>query len=146
MGYSTRTFLVAPDDTIRKIANNRYWDMLREPDSHRLPEFAGQRVHLATLAIELVDRKPVHVFDRGFAIVTFDKHGRLDVDQIMRHASALFEVFVASNPGRKGRGGPAKVVDATARFAAQGGKWTPSPPLIQALDEAALGLRRCPGL
>jgi len=145
MGYSTRTFLITPGDNIRKIGSAHHWDMLRDPDSHRLPEFARQRVQLATLTIRLVDRKPVYVIDRHFEIVTFDAQGRLDVDQMMHRASAMFEL-AAINGGRSTEGGPAKVVDATARFTVQGGRWKPSPALIQALDEVALGLRRCPML
>lgn len=146
MGYAIRTFLITPDDGIRKIGVTRYWNMLGAPDSHRLPEFADRRVHLANLTIELMDRKPVHVVNRDFVIVTFDAQGRLNVDQIMQRGSSLFEVFMASNLGRNDKEGTAKVVDATARFTVQGSQWTPTLALIQALDEAALGLRRCRGV
>jgi hypothetical protein len=146
MGYSIRTFLITPDDVIRKIGMTRYWNMLVTPDSDCLPEFAAQRVRLANLTIELVDRKPVHVINRDFVIVTFDAQGRLYVGQIMQRGSSLFEVFMASNLGRYDKKGTAKVVDATARFTVQGSQWTPTRALSQALDEAALGLRRCPGI
>ncbi|MBJ9696815.1 hypothetical protein I5699_27335 [Burkholderia cenocepacia] len=79
-------------------------------------------------------------------IVTFDAQGRLNVDQIMQRGSSLFEVFMASKLGRNDKEGTAKVIDATARFSVQGSRWTPTPALVQALDEAALGLRRCPGI
>jgi hypothetical protein len=105
MGYAIRTFLITPDDGIRKIGVTRYWTMLGAPDSHRLPEFADRRVHLANLTIELVDRKPVHVVNRDFVIVTFDAQGRLNVDQIMQRCSSLFEVFMASNLGRNDKEG-----------------------------------------
>lgn len=99
MGYSIRTFLITPDDVIRKIGMTHYWNMLGTPNSDCVPEFADQRVRLANLTIELVDRKPVHVINRDFVIVTFDAGGRLNVGQIMQRGSSLFEVFMASNLG-----------------------------------------------
>jgi hypothetical protein len=36
-----------------------------------------------------------------------------------------------------------KVLDAAARFIAQGGRWSPSHSLVRAIDEAALGQVAC---
>ncbi|WP_338861477.1 hypothetical protein [Mycetohabitans rhizoxinica] len=103
-------------------------------------------MRLAHLTIELMDRKPMRVISRDFVTITFDAQGRLNVDQIKQRGSSLFEVFLVSKLGRNNREGTAKVVDAAARFIVQGSQWTPTPALIQALDEAALALRQCSGI
>ncbi|KVE43086.1 hypothetical protein [Burkholderia sp. BDU5] len=140
MGYSPRTFLIAADDSICRLSK-RYWQMLGQPDSHRLPAFAGQRVRIANLLVQLVNRVPTRVVYRDFMIVTFDADGPLDIEQIMERMAAHGDVTL-SGGSRNGR--DTKIVDATARFKVQGGQWTPSPVLATALEEAALGLRPCP--
>ncbi|CBW76719.1 unnamed protein product (plasmid) [Mycetohabitans rhizoxinica HKI 454] len=60
MGYTIRTFLITPDEGILKIGMTRYWNMLGAPDSHRLPEFADQRVRLAHL-----DGSQAHALDQS---------------------------------------------------------------------------------
>jgi len=42
MGYSVRTFLIADDDTVWRLASNKFWQMLHNPASHCLPAFAGR--------------------------------------------------------------------------------------------------------
>ncbi|AOJ01881.1 hypothetical protein WS70_08600 [Burkholderia mayonis] len=140
MGYSPRTFLIAADDSICRLSK-RYWQMLGQPDSHRLPAFAGQRVRIANLLVQLVNRVPTRGVYRDFMIVTFDADGALDIEQIMERMAAHGDVTL-SGGSRNGR--DTKIVDATARFKVQGGQWTPSPVLATALEEAALGLRPCP--
>jgi hypothetical protein len=38
--------------------------MLRHEDISRLPEFAGQRIRLASMTVELVDRAPLRILHR----------------------------------------------------------------------------------
>lgn len=140
MGYSPRTFLITADDKICRLSK-RYWQMLGQPDSHRLPAFAGQRVRIANLLVQLTNRVPTRVVYRDFMIVTFDVDGALDVGQIMERIAAHGDVIL-SGGGQRDR--DMKIVDAAARFKVQGGQWTPSPALATALEEAALGLRPCP--
>jgi hypothetical protein len=141
MGYSDRTFLITADDDICRLSK-RYWQMLGQPDSHRLPRFASQRVRIANLTVELKNRVPTRVVHRNFVMATFDANGTLDVGQLMEHVSARGETIL-SGSGQNGRR-EIKVVEATARFKAQGGQWVPSPTLATALTEAALGQRPCP--
>lgn len=140
MGYSPRTFLIAADDSICRLSK-RYWQMLGQPDNHRLLTFAGQRVRIANLLVQLVNRAPTRVVYRDFMIVTFDADGALNVEQIMERMAAHGDVTLS---GGSRNGCDTKIVDATARFKVQGGQWTPSPVLATALEEAALGLRPCP--
>ena len=57
---------------------------------------------------------------------------------------ARLESMLAPVLGRPSRDD--KIVEADMRFIAQGGTWTPSTALATAIDDAALGLRKCPRL
>ena len=115
--------------------------MLRDPASHRLPVFAGQRVRMADVIVELVAREPVRVVRRTFAILTFDGQGRIDTARFDRHQLALAEsaldpVFAVPDHNDT-------VVDAAHRFIAQGASWVPSSRLARVIDDAALGRLPC---
>jgi hypothetical protein len=144
MGLSCRRFLIARDDTLGRLANTTFDRMLRDPLNHCLPDFARQRVRMADVTVELVDRKPVRVVRRTFAILTFDDAGGIDTARFGRHqlalaASALDPVFAAHNRNDT-------IVDAAHRFIAQGGSWTPSRRLARAIDDAAFGRLPCRAL
>jgi hypothetical protein len=56
MGLSYRTFLIARDDTIWRLSGTKFDRMLRDPASHCLPVFAGQRARMASAAVVLPRR------------------------------------------------------------------------------------------
>ncbi|MBC8752811.1 hypothetical protein [Paraburkholderia sp. WC7.3b] len=76
MGFSSRTFLLAPDDTLWRLATSKFDRMLRDPASHRLPAFAGQRARMANVVVELVASEPVRVIRTTYAVLAFDAEGR----------------------------------------------------------------------
>ena len=91
--------------------------------------------------VEVVDRVPVRVVRSTFAMLTIDDDGRIDSSKFTQQQFALAETALApvlavseSNDG---------VIDATARFVAQGGSWAPSHALVRAIEDAALGRLRC---
>jgi len=144
MSLRCRTFLIADDGTLCHLANARFDRMLRDPASYPLPALAGQRVRMANIFVEVVDRVPVRVVRSTFAVLTIDDDGRIDLSQFIRQQFALAETVLASvlavsesNDG---------VIDATARFVAQVGSWAPSHSLARAIEDAALGRLRCPCL
>jgi hypothetical protein len=57
-------FLLSGDDTLHALAGTAFMRMLRQEDTARLPDFAGQRVRLASLVVELTDREPRRVCTR----------------------------------------------------------------------------------
>ena len=61
MSLRCHRFLMAEDGTLCRLANAKLGRMLRDPANHRLPVFAGQRVRMADVAVEVVDRVPVSV-------------------------------------------------------------------------------------
>jgi len=141
MSLRCRTFLIADDGTLYRLANARFDRMLRDPASYPLPALAGQRVRMANIFVEVVDRVPVCVVRSTFAMLTIDDDGRIDSSKFTQQQFALAETALArvltvseSNDG---------VIDATARFVAQGGSWAPSPSLARTIEDAALGRLRC---
>jgi hypothetical protein len=87
--------------------------------------FAGQRVRMAEVAVELEDRKPTRVVWSAFSILTFDDGGLLIPAAFELHQQARAELALAPALGPPAR--HANVVRSTSRFIDQGGRWTPIP-------------------
>ena len=143
MGFSCRTFLIARDDTLWRLSSTKFDRMLRDPASHCLPVFAGQRARMASVVVELVARNPVRVVRNTFSILTFDDEGRIDPSRFEKQQFALVESAVAPVFAVFDDDSNQTVVDATSRFIAQGGQWIPSRALARVIDQTALGQRRC---
>jgi len=143
MGFSCRTFLIARDDTLWRLSSTKFDRMLRDPASHCLPVFAGQRARMASVVVELVARNPVRVVLNTFSILTFDAEGRIDLGRFEKQQFSLVELAVAPVFAVFNVDGNQTVVDATSRFIAQGGQWVPSRTLARVIDQTALGQRQC---
>jgi hypothetical protein len=143
MGFSCRTFLIACDDTLWRLSSTRLDRMLRDPASHCLPGFAGQRARMASVVVELVARNPVRVVRNTFSILTFDAEGHIDPSRFEKQQFALAESVVTPVFAVFDDDSNQTVVDATSRFVAQGGQWVPSRALARVIDQTALGQREC---
>jgi len=53
MGLSSRLFLLSADDKLHALASTSFVRMLRREDVARVPDFAGQRVHQASIVVEV---------------------------------------------------------------------------------------------
>ncbi|MFJ6061070.1 hypothetical protein [Burkholderia vietnamiensis] len=95
MGFSSRTFLVAPDDTLWRLSTSKFDRMLRNPASHRLPAFAGQRARMASVVVELVASEPTRVIRTTYSVLAFDAEGRIDPGRFEEQQFALAESVVA---------------------------------------------------
>lgn len=142
MVLSSRLFLLSGDDTLHALAGTALMRMLRQQEISRLPDFAGQRVRLASLVVELAGRTPLRMVHRTFAIIDIGTDGLLDVarlntQQIARMGEPLAPALRAPVPA-------APVVDAASRFIARGGSWEPDDRLLRRIDAAALGHLPCP--
>jgi hypothetical protein len=142
MGFSCRTYLITDDDRPGRLAGAQFDRMLRDPHAHRLPQFAGQRVRMASVIVELAGGAPLRIVRRTFAILGFDREGRLDLERFGRQQAALAESAMASVFASEDR--DPSIVDAASRFVAQGGSWVPTARLARTIDEAALGRSHCP--
>lgn len=141
MGLSCRMFLLDQDDSLYRLPNTQFEQMHRDPASHPLPLFAGTRVRMTEVVVELLDRQAIRVIRTTFGFLTFDGEGHFDPSAFDRHERARAELGLA--PLVDEPGSNVTVVDAASRFVAQGGRWVPSRTLARRIDEAALGRAKC---
>lgn len=137
MGLGLRLFIVKDDDTFTRFPVARLERMVLERSGERYPEFAGQRVRYALLAVELEDRKPLDLRHSSYGYLLFDEDGRFDpsdFDQEMRLAVESLDISWIENRG--------PVIDARSRFTRKRLKdqhqWHPGPELESRLIRAAM--------
>ena len=136
MGISSRRLLLRSGDHLYQLPNSTYERMRQDPGSHPITRFASQRVRMADLLVELVDRQPMRVVRCAYGIFTFNADGCFDPKSFERQQWARAEQAFA--PISIELGGTSTVVDAKTRFVAQGGRWTPSQALACRICDAAL--------
>jgi len=141
MGFSFRMFLLDQDDGLYRLPNAKFWTMLQDPTSHRLLRFAGARMRMTDVAVELQNRKPIRVVRITFGFLSFDRKGYFDASAFDRHQRARAELGLAVPIEETG--GARTVVDAANRFVAKGGLWAPSRALQRRIDAVALGQIKC---
>ena len=95
---------------------------------------------MAEVIVEGKGRRPVRVVRRTFAMLAVDARGCIDAARFLGQQFAREEVALAPTDAVTGE---VNVVDATHRFAAHGGAWEPSQALALAIDDVALGRRKC---
>lgn len=137
MGIGCRRFIVDHDGKLVRLRNTIFERLLRDPQHYSMPAFAGQRVRMAEVLVQLADRKPLRVARRVYFVVSFDEAGRLDTTRLQQQQWALAES--AMDPVLNLPGNDDYVLDAASRFIAQGGRWRPSNDLARRIDDAALG-------
>jgi hypothetical protein len=113
--------------------------MLRDPVRHRLPRFAGQRPRGAEIAVALMNGKPIAVERPTFSILTFKKNGALMSPLLDPRVRARAELALTlEQPSRD-----TAVADASTRFLARGGQWSPSAVIKRRIEQTALGHQEC---
>ena len=145
MSYSTRTYILEADDTLYRLASAKFSRMVDDPESHRLERFAGQRVRMAEVIVEVRNRAPCAVVRVVYEMLGFDAEGHLDRATFMRQNAALAELAIDPLIPRlvEEEEEKAVVVDAGSRFVARGGSWHPSAALEQEILRAALDETPC---
>lgn len=138
---SCRMFVLDRYDALYRLPTRTFERMLQAPRKHPLPRFAGSRVRMSDVAVELVEQRPVRVVWSTFDLLVFDERGWLDADAYLRHQSACAELGVVPPPAGTNHAGA--VVDAAQRFIVQGGCWVPSPLQLRRIGAAALELASC---
>ncbi len=140
MTSAVRLFMLGDGDQLFRLPAAWYVRMLRQPSKYPLSSFANRRVRCAEAVVELQSRKAIRVVRMSFWNAAFDDRGVLDTASLGRQSVAALDVLLeeAWPPER-----PANIVDATARFVAKGGAWTPTAAQRTELSKAALGERDC---
>jgi hypothetical protein len=141
MGWSSRLFLLTADDELQRLAGAAFSRMLRPGSGCRLPQFAGQRVRLASVTVELADGIPLGVRHLSFSMLDFDGYGVLDVQRLNAQQVARVDTLLAGVLGPASQ--DAQIVEAASRFVARGGEWNPDPALRRRIEAAALGAVPC---
>ena len=141
MGLRCQRYLVATDDTLYRMANAAYDRLLHDPDQHRIMLFAGERVRTAEVIVEFIGSAPVRIVRLAYSMLVFDAKGRINANAHLMQQAA--RVGLALSPVMGNHARTDSVIDATERFVAGGGLWEPSQKLARAIEDAALGNRKC---
>ena len=88
MGLSSRMFLLDQDDKLYRLPNSRYEQMRQDPVSSPIAHFACQRVRMADLLVELLNRQPIRIVRSTYGIFTFNADGCFDPNTFERQQRA----------------------------------------------------------
>ena len=144
MGMSYRVFLLDQEDGLYRLSSTRFVRMLQDPGSHRFARFAGSRIRMTELIVELADRQAIRIAWIMFGVLDFDEEGFLDASAYERQQRARAELALATPIVESDDA--SVIIDAARRFVARGGSWSPSRKLAQSIEAAALGRVKCPRL
>jgi hypothetical protein len=140
MTSAVHLFMLGDSDQLFRLPAARYARMLRQPSEYPLRYFANRRVRCAEAIVELKSRKAVRVVRMFFWNADFDDRGVLDTVALGRQSVAALDALLEAAWSREH---PVNIVDATSRFVAKGGAWTPTADQRAELTRAALGETNC---
>jgi hypothetical protein len=140
MRLALRYFLLDRQGNLYRLPSATLDRMQQVRSRLRLPRFAGQRVRSAEVAVEMIDGRSVRVIRSVFNMLTFKSDGTLLPTQQDRHARARIELAMARAAAARRAG----ITEASTRFVARGGQWTPSAALVKRMEQIALGRQKCP--
>ena len=140
---SVRNFVLDDEDHIYRLAVSKASAMLRDPEAHLYPQFAGKRVRATQVFVELEGSHPVRITRMIHFILTFDENGQLKKELHMRQEMARYNLYVKATYPAEGESEDGRVVDVKDRFLTTGGQWKPTPVLEERLCDAAQGKLKC---
>jgi hypothetical protein len=141
MRVALRHFLLDREGALYRLPSAALDRMLQTSTRHRLPRLAGQRVRSAEVAVEIMNGRPLQVVRSVFNMLTFKSDGTLVPPLRDRHVRARAELALALEAPARHAG---IVAEASTRFVARGGQWTPSAAVVRRIEQAALGRQKCP--
>ncbi len=123
MRVALRHFLLDREGDLYRLPSAALDRMLQSPTRHRLPRLAGERVRSAEVAVEMLNGRPLRVPPLRD-----------------RHVRAHAELALALGAPARHAG----IAEASTRFVARGGQWTPSAAVVRRIEQTALGRQKCP--
>jgi hypothetical protein len=138
MRVAFRHFLLDREGALYRVPSATLDRMLQVPTRYRIARLAGQRVRSAEVAVEMMNGRPIRVVRSVFSMLTFKSDGSLVAPLEDCHVRARAELAFGT-PARH-----ARTAEASTRFVARGGQWTPSAALVRRIEQAALGSQKCP--
>ena len=135
-GISCRRFLLDRKDDLYRLPSTKFDRMLSDPQDERLPQFAGTKMRMSDVLVEMQDRRPTRVVRAAFSFLAFDADGCVDAASFHQQQWARSELALA--PLTIESAETPVVVDASTRFVSQGGNWSPSGKLLHVIYQAAL--------
>ena len=114
MGIGVRVFFVGNESRVKRISLKRFQSLIDGGrDGERLPEYAGQRLRIAVVILEVRGRKPVAIERIDRAILVLDETGRVDRSQEQKQGRLAVGSLSWPMPESKEK----SVVDASSLFA-----------------------------
>ena len=139
MGLSIRIFIVADDDTIKRLPLALYERLRKRDPNKRLLEYAGKRVRYALIVVDLFNRRPIEILKDEFGFLFFDDEGRLKLSELETKESLAFDMLAHLSPDQTN----GRVIDAQHKFARKRYfdkyRWEPTDEIIAAIGEAIFG-------
>ena len=137
MGTGLRVFLVEDDGQVKRISVKRFQKLVDGvQDVEPLPEYAGQRLRIAFVTLEVEAGRPVAIERIDRAILVFDGTGRVDRKQEQKQG----RLAVGSLSWPMPEPSEKSVIDARSRFAkkiiAHQYSWRLTPDVEEAIEKA----------
>ncbi len=142
MGISARVFIIEEDGTVHKLSHAAFERLIRQDPKECLPQYAGQKVRYALIAVEMKNRKPVDILHTEESFFKFDSNGRLDFSD----RDEIIEMVYDSLPPIGKKQPEEKIVDARHHFARKKYKrrftWKPTPQIAETIVGMIFGKSR----
>lgn len=139
MRIGLRHYLLDAEDVLYHLPNAALDRMLSDARRHPIARFAGQRIRGAEIAVALMSGKPIAVERSSFSVLTFRKDGSLVTPLLDRHVRARAELALALPQSIQAMA----VANASTRFLARGGQWSPPAAIKRRIEQTALGRLTC---
>ena len=142
MGISVRIFIIEEDDTVHKLSHAAFERLIRQDPEECLPQYAGQKVRYALIAVEMKNRMPVDILHTEESFFNFDSNGRLDFSD---RNEIIEMVYDSLRPiGKKQP--KDKIVDARHHFARKNYRkrftWKPTPQIAETIVRMIFGRKK----
>ncbi|MCF8240757.1 MAG: hypothetical protein K9J16_05170 [Melioribacteraceae bacterium] len=136
---SIRVYAVMDDNSIKKLANNRFYNLHRNDKHAAFPEFRNSKVKIAEFIVEIENRKPIRIINEFYNYYSFDDEGRINEDKFRVQLELIMNsIFKEDEISIRGN-----VIDATAIFLKKRietqYKWHPDEDMKNRLLEKIFG-------